>query len=157
VHVERHRGSIALQYEYAGEKHRLGTEADGVADTAGALEPGAASATVAECVHRDTGLARLRLRARGVLPGLCEASALRLAGAAFESPALGAACSIGIVCAAGIPPTCLRSFGASTFALWASADGSARQARGAPGASTPDQVGGRLSPRGGGGFLICLP
>jgi hypothetical protein len=44
-----------------GEKDDLGAEADGVPDAAGPLEPGAATTTMAERVHRDARLAFLCL------------------------------------------------------------------------------------------------
>lgn len=47
------RSGGLLHHEDASEEDGLGAETDGVADPAGALEPGAAATAVAECVHRD--------------------------------------------------------------------------------------------------------
>jgi hypothetical protein len=86
-----HRCSARQTHKGTHQEHRFGAEADGSADPAGAFEPDAAAATVADRVHRDARFARFGSWPGRVTPGLRKTGAFGLAGAAFGRPALGTA------------------------------------------------------------------
>jgi len=83
--------AITLPDQHARHKDRAGAEPDRVADALGAKTPGAAAIAMANRVHGDARLAGLASRTGGAPPGLPAADQRRLAGAALERPALGAA------------------------------------------------------------------
>jgi hypothetical protein len=87
--------ALLLQPEHAGEEDRVPAEADGVADPAGSVEPGAGPVAVAKGVHGDARFAGGGLWAGGAAPGLPAADERRLAGAAFGGPAQALGAHVG--------------------------------------------------------------